>query len=124
MAANFEDEISAQMGEITTHNTAVLATGASRRTGDQNTRVGAGRGGKSVKSVRNQGTMPVIASSSCSEKERVAIGLCIRLAFTKQDALMGQHAKRSTRGRVSSHLRMTQWQMQHATKLLQVKQNQ
>ena len=46
MAANFEDEISAQMGESTTHNTAVLTTGATRRTGDQNTRVGAGRGGE------------------------------------------------------------------------------
>ena len=44
MAANFEDEISAQMGESTTHNTAVLATGATQRTGDRTHKSGGWQG--------------------------------------------------------------------------------
>jgi len=49
MAANFEDEITAQMGTSTTLNANVLTTGVADRTGERNSKMGAGRGGEICK---------------------------------------------------------------------------
>jgi hypothetical protein len=49
MAANFEDEITAQMGTSAKLNAAVLTTGTTDRTSERNSRMGAGRGGEICK---------------------------------------------------------------------------